>query len=235
LQIEIINYLINSKFNEDIFANLAKSIDVTFAMTSTYAKNENCKQFVLNDCFSYNVADMSMLPKTPCMFPYLICHQSKILAEMSRFFNGYTFTASYMNAILEDNKLSMDFKKEFVYVCGVALENIKGIENKLAEFIINNNCKITEGLLYKFIGTDIDESLKIGLLSVAVCQNIITDLNNFKKYFNSISDDYAELWDKTKKTVIEDNSKTRTIADYMKDKKLATYTPRKGKLYLRCS
>lgn len=173
LQIEIFNYLINSNFEEDVYENLAKSIDVVFALTGVYAQNENCEQFVLNGCFAYNVGDMAKLSNTPCMFPYLICYQSKILVEMSRFFNGHTFTASYMNAILDDNKLSIDFKKEFVYVCGVALVNIETIETKLAKFIINNNCKITEVLLYKFTGAKIDESLKFGLLSIAVCKVLL--------------------------------------------------------------
>ena len=73
------------------------------------------------------------------------------------------------------------------------------------------------------------------MLSIAVNQNIITNLNYFKNYFVSISDDFAELWKETKRAVIEDNSKTRLIVDYMKEKHIATYTPRKGKLYLRCS
>lgn len=89
--------------------------------------------------------------------------------------------------------------------------------------------------MYKFINIKIDESLKVELLSIAVNQNIITDLKNFKNYFVSISDDFAELWDESRKTVLEDNPNIRSIADYMKDKKMVTYTPRKGKLYLKCS
>lgn len=64
-------------------------------------------------------------------------------------------------------------------------------------------------------------------------QGIITNLNNYKEYFKSISSECAELWEETKKATLEDNTKTRTIADYMKEKKMITYTPRKGKLYLK--
>lgn len=235
LQTGIFNYLINLKFNDDVYENLAKSIDLSFPMSSAYAKNENCEQFVLNGCFAYNVADMAILSNTYNMFHYLICHQDKILSEMSRFFNGTKFDASYMEAILDDKKLTIDFKKEFVYVCGASIVNIDGIEAKLAGFINDNNCKITEGLLYKFIGVDIDETLKIGLLSIAVNQNVITNLSNFKSYFKSIADEYAELWEEAKRATIEDNYNTRTVANYMKEKNMVTYTARKGKLYLRCA
>lgn len=235
LQTEIFNYILSLNFEEEVFENIAKSLDVQFPMTSTFTNNENCKQFVLNDCFAYNVSDMAILSNTKNMFPYLICHQSKILSEMNRFFNGHTFRASYMYSVLENKNLSIDFKKEFVYVCGAALVNIENIESKLAEFIINNHCKITEKLLYKFIGVQIDESLKVGLLSCAVEQNIITNLSSFKNYFNSISDEYAELWQESRRTVLDDTPKIRSIADYMRDKKMITYTPRKGKLYLKCS
>ena len=233
LHIELFNYLINSKFNDEVFANLAKSIDLNLPMNSGYAKNENCKQFVLNGRFAYNVADMSILSNTYNMFHYLNCHQSKILSEMKQFFMGHTFAASFMDAILDDDKLTIDFKKEFVYICGTSLVNIEGIEEKLAGFINENNCKITEGLLYKFTGAEIDKSLKIGLLSIAVKQNIITNLSNFKSYFTSISNEYAELWGATQKTTLEDNNNTRAVINYMKEKNMVTYTSRKGKLYLR--
>lgn len=234
IQVEIFDYFLSLNLNELVYANLAKSLDVLFAMSSKYAKNKNCEQFVLNKRFNYSVGDMAYLSNTPNMFPYLVCYQDKILAEMGRFFNGHTFKASYMNSIIDNDNLSTDFKKEFIYVCGGALVEIDGIEENFAQFIIDNNCRFTEILLYKFVGAKIDEPLKIGLLSLAVKQNIITDLNSFKKYFQSISDDFAELWEEAK-TVIEDNAKTRSIAEYMKDKKMITYTPRKGKLYLRCS
>jgi len=235
LQIEVFNYLLAANFSEEIYLNLAKLIDVQFAMTSAYAKNENCEQFVLEGCFAYNVNDMSLLSNTHNMFPYLICYQNEILKAMSQFFMGHTFYASYMKAIIDNKDLSIEFKKEFVFRCGDSLVDLVDIETKLALFITDNNCKITEMLLYKFINIKIDESLKVELLSIAVNQNIITDLKNFKNYFVSISDDFAELWDESRKTVLEDNPNIRSIADYMKDKKMVTYTPRKGKLYLKCS
>lgn len=235
LQIEMFNYLLDANYKEITYLNLAKSLDALFTMTSAYAKNENCEQFVLNGCFAYSVRDMSLLSNTHNMYPYLICHQDEILKAMSQFFSGRTFSASNIEAIIDGKDLSIEFKKEFVYVCGGSLVDLVGIETKLARFITDNNCKITEGLLYKFIGANIDESLKIGLLSLAVEQDAISNSNNFIKYFQSISDEYAELWEETKKTVIEDNTKTRSIADYMKEKNIATYTLRKGKLYLRCS
>lgn len=154
---------------------------------------------------------------------------------MGQFFSGHTFEASSMEAIIDNKYLSIEFKKEFVFRCGGSLVDLVGIETKLSLFITDNNCKITEKLLYKFIGVNIDESLKVELLSIAVRQNIITNFNSYKSYFTSISEEYAELWKETKRAVIEDNSKTRSIADYMKEKNIATYTPRKGKLYLRCS
>ena len=235
LQIEVFNYVLAANFSEEIYLNLAKSIDVQFAMTSAYAKNGNCEQFVLEGCFAYNVNDMSLLSNTHNMFPYLICYQNEILKAMSQFFMGHTFYASYMKAIIDNKDLSIEFKKEFVFRCGDSLVDLVDIETKLALFITDNNCKITEMLLYKFINIKIDESLKVELLSIAVNQNIITDLKNFKNYFVSISDDFAELWDESRKTVLEDNPNIRSIADYMKDKKMVTYTPRKGKLYLKCS
>ncbi|MDE7083184.1 MAG: hypothetical protein K2O89_05755, partial [Clostridia bacterium] len=235
LQIEVFNYLLAANFKEDLYLNLAKSLDIRFTMTSAYAKNENCEQFVLNDCFVYNVNDMSLLSNTHNMFPYLICHQDEILKAMGQFFSGHTFEASYMEAIIDNKYLSIEFKKEFVFRCGGSLVDLVSIETKLALFITDNNCKITEKLLYKFIGVNIDESLKVELLSIAVNQNIITNLNSFKNYFISISEEFAELWDKTRKTVLEDNPNIRAIADYMKEKNIATYTPRKGKLYLKCS
>jgi len=234
LQIEIFNYLLAANFKEEEYSNLAKSIDVQFIMTSAYANNINCKQFVLNGCFVFNINNMSLLSNTHNMFSYLICHQDEILKAMGQFFSGHTFT-TYMEAIIDNKHLSIKFQKEFVFRCGGSLVELVGIETKLAQFITDNNCKITERLLYIFIGANIDELLKISLLSLAVEQGIITNLNNFMKFFQSISDDYAELWKESKRAVIEDNSKTRSIADYMKEKKIATYTPRKGKLYLRCS
>lgn len=235
LQIEVFNNLLTANYSDEIYLNLAKSIDVQFTMTSAYANNTNCEQFVLNDCFVYSIRDMSLLSNTHNMLPYLICHQDEILKTMSQFFSGHTFEASYMEAIIDNKNLSIEFKKEFVFVCGGSLVDLVDIEVKLALFISDNNCNITERLLFKFIGANIDESLKIGILFLAVEQGIITNSNNFMKYFQSISDEYAGLWKETKKAVIEDNSKTRSIAEYMKEKDIATYTPRKGKLYLRCS
>ncbi len=235
LQIEIFNYLLAANFKEEEYSNLAKSIDFQFAMTSAYAKNENCEQFVLNGCFAYSVRDMSLLSNTHNMYPYLICHQDEILKAMSQFFSGRTFSASNIEAIIDGKDLSIEFKKEFVYVCGGSLVDLVDIESKLARFIIDSKCNMTEKLLYKFTDVNIDESLKVELLSIAVRQNIITNFNSYKSYFTSISEEYAELWKETKRAVIEDNSKTRSIADYMKEKNIATYTPRKGKLYLRCS
>lgn len=235
LQIEIFNYLLVANFKEEEYSNLAKSIDFQFKMTSAYAQNENCEQFVLNGCFVFNINDMSLLSNTHNMFSYLICHQDEILKAMGQFFSGHTFKTSYMEAIIDNKNLSIEFKKEFVFRCGGSLVDLVGIETKLAQFITDNKCKITEKLLYKFIGANIDEPLKIGLLSLAVEQGIITNLNNFMKYLQSISDEFAELWKETKRAVIDDNTKTRSIADYMKEKNIATYTPRKGKLHLRCS
>ena len=151
LQIEVFNYILAANFKEEVYSNLAKSIDVQFAMTCAYAKNENCEQFVLDGCFAYNVSDISFLSNTHNMFPYLICHQDEILKTMSRFFSGHTFSATYMKDIIDDKDLSIEFKKEFVYVCGGALVDLVGIETKFAQFITDNNCKITERLLYKFI------------------------------------------------------------------------------------
>lgn len=121
-------------------------------MTSAYAKNQNCKQFVLNGCFQYNVNDMSILSNTNNMFPYLICYQDEILKAMGQFFSGHTFEASYMEAIIDNKNLSIEFKKEFVFVCGGSLVNLVGIETKLAVFITDNNnnkVEITEPLVGK--------------------------------------------------------------------------------------
>ena len=178
---------------------------------------------------------MSLMSNTHNMFPYLICHQDEILKAMSQFFRGHTFEASYMKAIIDDKDLRTEFKKEFVFKCGDSLVDLVGIETKLAQFIVDSNCNMTEKLLYKFTDVNIDESLKVELLSIAVNQNIITNFNSFKSYFTSISEDYAELWNESRKTILEDTPKIRSIANYMKEKDIATYTPRKGKLYLRCS
>lgn len=235
LLIDLFNYLLAANLSEEIYSNLAKSIDIHFTMTSAYAKNENCKQFVLNDCFIYNVNDMSLMSNTHNIFPYLICHQDEILKAMSQFFRGHTFEASYMKAIIDDKDLRTEFKKEFVFKCGDSLVDLVGIETKLAQFIVDIKCNMTEKLLYKFTDVNIDESLKVELLSIAVNQNIITNFNSFKSYFTSISEDYAELWNESRKAILEDTPKIRSIANYMKEKDIATYTPRKGKLYLRCS
>lgn len=232
LQATLFNQLIESEFDDYVFENLAKSVSATFAMNNVYAKKENSKYFVLAGCFNYNVQDMPILSNTPCMFPYLICHQDKIVLEMKTFFSSTTFASSYGKRIIEEKDLSINFKKEFWYICGNAFEDFKGIENELAKFLVQNNCKLTERLLYRFTDIQIESSLKISLLSLAVNQGIVTNLQAFKTYFQSISEECSKLWNSSQKIVVDDNGATRSVVDYMKKSNLISYKPRKGQLYL---
>lgn len=235
LQVTLFNQLIESKFEDDVFDSLAKSVNAAFAMNNVYAKNANSKYFVLAGCFQYNVQDMSILSNTPCMFPYLICHQDKIILEMKTFFGITTFASSYGKRVIEEKNLSINFKKEFWYNCSNAFENFNGIENELAKFLVRNGCKLTERLLYRFTDIQIESPLKMGLLSLAVSQGIVKNLQEFKTYFQSISEECSKLWNVSQKIVVEDDGATRLVVDYMKKSNLVSYTARKGKLHLKCS
>lgn len=234
-QKNIFNYLLDCTFTVEQFNNLAKSIDRTFTLDNNYADNANCEQFILEGRFDYNVGHMNILSNKRGMFPYLICYQDKIIADMDKFFKSHTFKASYMKKVLEEQKLSLNFKKEFCNVCGAALITIDGIEYQLAKFLTNNNCKITEKLLFKFTNANIDSSLKMGLLSLAVTQENISNLSAFRSYFQAIDEECSKLWTDAQKSVIDDNNLTRPVVNYMKRNNMITFTPRKGKLYLKCS
>ncbi|MDE7453196.1 MAG: hypothetical protein K2N22_02175, partial [Clostridia bacterium] len=232
-QIELFDALLESQFDENVFENIAKSIDCTFTLNSTYAANKNSKQFILAGCFKYNVQDMQFLKNTSSKFPYYICHQDKIIKEMAKFFDGITFAESFGRSIIDEPQLCIDFKKEFWSVCG-GKTDIKGIELQVVEFLINNNCMIPEELLYKFTDANLETSLKSTLLSLAVSQNQIKDLSSYKEYFKSMGEEYSNLWTETQRATIQDTKENRVIVDFMRDNKLANYTPRKGSLYLRC-
>ena len=232
LQVSLFKHLLDSEFEDDVQKSIAKSVDQVFYLDSNYAKNENARYYILEGCFDYNVQAMSLLLNTPGMMPYLICYQDKILKEMKTFYRGSTFESSYGKRILEEEELSNEFKNEFWFICGAAFVNFNGIENQLAEFLVQNECKLTEGLLYKFTNLHIDSTLKMSLLSLAVKQKIIINLQAFKSYVQSINCEFAKLWTTPQKITVDDDTETRTVIDYMRKSNLVSFTARKGKLHL---
>lgn len=168
-------------------------------------------------------------------------HQTEFFRSVDDFHNQYffffiyrgsTFESSYGKRILEEEELSNEFKNEFWFICGAAFVNFNGIENQLAEFLVQNECKLTEGLLYKFTNLHIDSTLKMSLLSLAVKQKIIINLQAFKSYVQSINCEFAKLWTTPQKITVDDDTETRTVIDYMRKSNLVSFTARKGKLHL---
>lgn len=119
-----------------------------------------------------------------------------------------------------------------IVACWNAFVNFNGIEFQLAEFLVKNECELTEGLLYKFTSLQIDDTLKISLLSLAVKQGIIINLQAFKSYVQSINSEFAKLWSTSQKIIVDDNTETRAVIDYMRKNNLLSFASRKGKLYL---
>lgn len=232
LQVSLFKHLLESEFEDDIHKNLAESIDQIFSIDGSYAKNGNAKNYILAGCFDYNVQAMSLLSNTPSMFPYLIYYQDKIIKDMKLFYKGSTFESSYGKKVLEEEALSINFKKEFWRFCWNAFVNFNGIEFQLAEFLVKNECNLTEGLLYKFTSLQIGATLKMSLLSLAVKQGIIINLQAFKSYVQSINSEFAKLWNTSQKIIVDDNTETRAVIDYMRKNNLLSFASRKGKLYL---
>lgn len=234
LQTEIFNNLIELPYDEATFSNLAKCIDRRFKMNSTYGKCKNIKPFILAGLFEFNIGDMQFLTNPPSTLPYLVCYQDNILGQMKDFFGVRQFKSTTCEKIIDEKLLSVSFKKEFLELYGSNVD-ITGIELKIAKFIVVNSCAISEDMLYKFIDVNLESTLKLQLLALAIKQNKINNLAKYREYFSSIGEDYSKLIKEGEKMTIENNIYTRLIAQFMKERGICDYNQRKEKLYLRAA
>ena len=227
--------LIASALDETIMNELAKCIDIRFAMNEFFGKCNGVGPFILAGCFEFNVADMRFLQNPPSTLPYLIKYQNKIKSDMKSFFGSITFKSQTVKNIIDETKIGLKFKQEFVSLHGENFD-ITGIEDVVANFIVRNNCEICEKLLYKFTDTSINASLKIALLTLTIKTKGIKNLNEYRLYFCAIDKDYADFWKKTKKLSIENTMQNRLIVDFMKMQELIiSCTTRKDKIHISCA
>ena len=144
---------------------------------------------------------------------------------MSVFFNNVTFADSFAKRIIEEPRLSIEFKKEFWKCCGHAVD-IGGVEKLLAEFLVKNDCEFAEELLYKFTDIDLSPETKAALLAVAIRKDKI-DLNEnkekFEKYFCAIGDEYADFAQCNKTIHLNPTQNNVDIANFMKNNVLFSW------------
>lgn len=232
LQIELFNKLISLPLKESDFNNLAKCIDIKLKMNATYGSCANIKPFILVGIFEFNIADMRFLLNQPGMFPYWVYYQEKILASMKEFFGNLQFESGAVKSIIEEKSLSVDFKKKLLELYGDTIQ-LHDTEILVARFIVDNQCTISESLLYKFTGVAMEASLKLSLLALAIKQSKISNLSQYRLYFSSIGDAYAKLINEGEKMTIENNITNRLIAEFMKEKGMCSYNSKKDKIYLK--
>ncbi|MDE6200813.1 MAG: hypothetical protein K2M47_02880 [Clostridiales bacterium] len=232
LQTELFNTLIELSFDEAIFGNLAKCIDCRFKMNGIYGKCKNIKQFILAGLFEFNIGDMQFLTNPPSILPYLACYQDNILGQMKDFFGVRQFKNTTCENIIDEQLLSLRFKKEFLELYGSDVD-ITGIELKIAEFIVVNSCAIGEDMLYKFIDVNLESTLKLQLLALAIKQNKINNLAKYREYFSSIGEDYSKLIKEGERMTVENNGCNRLIAHFMKENGICDCNQRKEKIYYR--
>lgn len=235
IQTKLFNEFITAGFDDTVIKNLADSMDVWFAMNEIFGKNNKIGPFILAGCFKFNVTDMRFLQNPPSTIPYLIVYQNEIKKDMRAFFGGMTFKPLTVKNVIEDTKISVDFKKEFVSIYGGNFD-ITGIEDIVANFIVENGCALEERLLYKFTNVSINAKNKLAMLSLTIKTIGINDLNGYRSYFCAIDKDFADFWSKSKKLVIESSLQNRLIAEFMKKQGLiSSFITRKDKLHLNCA
>ena len=234
LHIELFNHILDSVFEEDVMREIAENIDMELGIDMTYGKHKGIGAFILAGCFKFNVNDMQYLSNPPSTIPYLVYHQEKIKESMQEFFASINyFKALTLKNILEDARLSLSFKKEFLFLYGGSCE-IMDIEELVAEFIIRNSCKIKGSLLSKFTNVTLKPSEKMSLISLAI-ENI-RDLAGFKTYFCAIDEAYAKFWTECKKVAIENTISNRLVAEFMKDNGLIkSFKTRNDHIHLTCA
>lgn len=222
-------------FDESIMDGLARSIDVQFNIDETFGKNDRIGPFILGGCFSFNIYDMRFLKNPPSTIPYLIMYQKDIRNDMQAFFGNTTFKSLTVKDIIEEPKIGVEFKKEFISLYGKNFD-ISGIEDIVANFIVRRDCALEEGLLYKFTNSSIESSKKLAMLALTIKTNGINNFVDYRSYFCAIGNDFSDFWGKTKKIIIESNIQNRLIAEFMKKNGLIIgFRTNKDRLHITCA
>lgn len=76
--------------------------------------------------------------------------------------------------------------------------------------------------------------MKTKLLAMAIQKGVITDLEEFKRYFCSISDDYSQFGQSDKTVHLKDTTDNILVTDYMDNNDLlALCRHLKGKIIIK--
>lgn len=115
------------------------------------------------------------------------------------------------------------------------LESLKTkYHSVIQKFLIENDCDFDEELLYKFTDSELSADLKTKLLAMAIQKGVITDLEEFKRYFCSISDDYSQFGQSDKTVHLKDTTDNILVTDYMDNNDLlALCRHLKGKIIIK--
>lgn len=231
VQTKLFNAIITAELEKSILKMLASKINISIKMDEAYGNNPNIESFILAGRFVYNVKDMQFLTNIVNQFSYFIVYQKEILKDMQKFFADSSFCPDFCKKMLQENQLSLRFKKAFWLHCGDAVD-INGIEESLADYLLKNSCNFSEGLLYKFTDVSLNPEIKFELLKSLIEKDKITNLREFQNYFCSISSEYTKYKEGKGSVKLPDCEPYKTITEFMKQKGFAKVRKRNNYLYI---
>ena len=222
--------LIDSGISGNTFKDILTKMDSFELMNDlTNECDENLDLAITNGKTIYHNDDLKILNgKWKSLVSYIEKHHKEILKNFDAFFNNEAVTAEIIDSVLFECKGIKDIKIKLFNECQekVIIENY---EKEYLEFIVKNDLRISQSILFQFTGVELPVNKKLDLLLRTIANGNI-DTEQLVDFVKSIGGEYK--FDKKGIARVSTGGINEKISALLQTTDILTRTKRKDKLVL---